>query len=339
MDRQQDKRKFIILGDVMLGRGVNEVTRKAPPTHVWGNTLDIIKSADYSLINLECALTYHEEQWDEFGKAFYFRADPGPAIAILRAANITCACLANNHILDFREEGLVDTLHFLDRAGICRAGAGRNLAEAREPAYRDVGGLKVGLMAFTDNEPSFAAGHESAGVNYVPIHVDTDQFNSLLESVSEAKQACDILIVSTHWGPNMVFRPSDEFREAAHRLVNAGADIIHGHSAHNFQGIEIYNGRPIMYSTGDFIDDYATDPIYRNDWSFIFVINLSGAEFESIDLYPVRVLYAQTNLAIGMESVLIVDRMESMCAEFNTRTVRQQNKLTIPIFEERARIA
>lgn len=333
MSKLPDKKRLVFLGDVMLGRGVNEVIRKAPTGYAWGNTLEIIKSADYSLINLECALTYHEKNWAKTPKAYYFRADPGVAIACLRAANISCACIANNHILDFQEEGLVDTLNFLDKAGICHAGAGRNLSEAREPAYRTIGDIRVGLIAFTDNEPAFAATQDSPGVEYLPVYVDTEPFNSFLEAVFEAKRTCDILTVSVHWGPNMEFRPPIEFCEAAHKIIAAGADVVHGHSAHNFQGIEIYEGKPIFYATGDFIDDYAIDPIYRNDWTFIFVLNISGVEMDSIELYPVHISFAQALLAKGPESTLIMDRMEAMCDELGTKTVRQKGKLTIQIAE------
>ena len=339
LSKLPEQKKFILLGDVMLGRGVNELIRESPPGYAWGDTLEIIKSADYSLVNLECALTYHEKNWAKTPKAYYFRADPGVAIACLKAANISCACIANNHILDFQEEGLVDTLNFLDKAGICHAGAGRNLPEARDPAYRAIGDTRVGLIAFTDNEPAFAAAEELSGVDYLPVYLDTEPFNSFLEAVFEAKRACDILIVSAHWGPNMEFRLPIEFREAAHRMIAAGADIIHGHSAHNFQGIEIYEGKPIFYATGDFIDDYAIDPIYRNDWTFIFVLNINGVEMDSIELYPVHISFAQAMLAKGIESTLIMDRMEAMCGELGTKTARQKDRISVPISEEQLRRA
>jgi len=245
--------RMVLIGDVMLGRGVNKVLRQVPPEYVWGDTLDIVREADYSLINLECALTRHPLPWDKTLKAFYFKSDPEPAIATLKAANITCVCIANNHTLDFKEKGLLDTLQTLDKANICRAGAGRDIAGGRAPAYREVRGFTVGLVAFTDNEPDFAATSKRPGVNYIPVIPDMPEVAPLLETVEEAGERADIVIVSAHWGPNMRLRPPREFRTLAHRLIDAGADIFHGHSAHNFQGIEIYKGKPIFYDTGDFI--------------------------------------------------------------------------------------
>jgi len=335
---EPEKKRLVFLGDVMLGRGVNEVLQDEPPEYVWGNTVDIIKSADFSLINLECALTYHDEIWNETPKAFYFKADPDKAIAVLKEANISCVCLANNHTLDFQEKGLVDTLEYLDEAGICRMGAGRDIGEARAPVYRQVGDLTVGLIAFTDNEPGFAATETSPGVSYTPVMPHSDSFIPILESVVEAKRRANIVIVSAHWGPNMIFHPPILFQDAAHALISAGADIIHGHSAHNFQGIEIYRGKPIMYATGNFIDDYAIDPIYRNDQSFIFALNLRGKEVESIDLYPVHLSYAHTNLARGVEFDKIAKRMEELSGEFGTKITRRKDKLTISLPEKGERV-
>jgi len=336
LDVELSSKKFVFLGDVMLGRGVNETFRDMPPRHVWGNTFDIIRSADFSLINLECALTYHEKEWEKTPKVFFYKADPGPAMVALNEANISCTCLANNHTLDFQEDGLVDTIRYLDDAGICRVGAGMNIEEAGAPVFRDVGEVTVGLVAFTNNEPAFAATEDSPGVNYVPLYLGLGALGPIRDAIKRAKRLSDLVIVSVHWSPNMAFYPSLDFRLAAHAMVDAGADVIHGHSAHNFQGVELYRGKPIMYSTGDFIDDYAIDPIYRNDWSFIFILNLDGNSIESIDLIPVHLSYTETNLATGREFIEIAERMENLSEEFGTRVVLSKNKLTIPIMEERA---
>ncbi|HCG99899.1 MAG TPA: poly-gamma-glutamate biosynthesis protein [Actinobacteria bacterium] len=328
--------RIVFVGDVMLGRGVNKVLQQVPPEYVWGDTLDIIREADYSLINLECALTFHEHLWDRTLKAFYFKADPEQAIATLKAANITCACIANNHTLDFQEKGLLDTLQTLDEAGICRAGAGRDIVEARAGVYREVRGFTIGLIAFTDNEPDFAAVSGRPGVNYIPVSPDTPAVKPLLDAVAAAKEKADIVIVSAHWGPNMRFRPPREFRAFAHRLIDAGADIFHGHSAHNFQAIEAYKGKPIFYDTGDFIDDYAVDPIFRNDQSFIFAVDLDGVHIESIDLYPVHLDFAQTNLATGYEFDEIAARMEELSAELGPILFRRaKHKLIVPVRRRR----
>ncbi|MFQ5957086.1 MAG: CapA family protein, partial [Candidatus Brocadiales bacterium] len=115
-----------ITGDVMLGRNVNEFITSHGLSYPWGDMLPAIRQADLRLINLECAITAHERHWSETPKVFFFRTRP-KNIGVLKTAGIDFVCLANNHILDFREEGLVETLEVLDRAGIAHAGAGRDI--------------------------------------------------------------------------------------------------------------------------------------------------------------------------------------------------------------------
>src|SRR5574341_341121 len=106
-----------LAGDVMLGRGVNEALRKMRPEEPWGDLLPLLHAADLRVVNLECAITAHEQPWRRTPKVFHFRADPS-AVAVLTAARIDACSLANNHGLDFEEEGLLDTLAHLDQAGI-----------------------------------------------------------------------------------------------------------------------------------------------------------------------------------------------------------------------------
>jgi poly-gamma-glutamate capsule biosynthesis protein CapA/YwtB (metallophosphatase superfamily) len=122
-----------LVGDVMLGRGVNEALRTMSPEQPWGDVLPLLGSADLRIINLECALTDHTQPWRRTPKVFHFRADPS-AIEVLRAAHVDGCSLANNHTLDFEEQGLLDTLEHLEATGIPYAGAARNREEAAQPA-------------------------------------------------------------------------------------------------------------------------------------------------------------------------------------------------------------
>lgn len=309
------------VGDVMLGRGVNEeILFRNDPAYFWGTTLPVLRSADIVIANLECAITTHKTIWQEAPKAFYFRADPR-ALDVLKAGNVKCVALANNHSLDFEEEGLIDTLHYLDSAGIHHAGAGRNLAEARAPAVIDVGGLKVGFLSATDNEPAFAA-NRHPGTNYFEITTEPATLGALEEAVVKAKTAGAVLVIlSLHWGPNMVASPPGRFRRFAHAVLDLGVNIIHGHSAHIFQAVEVNRGNLIMYDTGDFLDDYAVDPVLRNDWSFVFVVETEESKIKKLKMIPVRLDFAQTNLAVGEEFEEVRDRMKSLCRGFDTQVL------------------
>jgi poly-gamma-glutamate capsule biosynthesis protein CapA/YwtB (metallophosphatase superfamily) len=320
-----------LTGDVMLGRGVDEALRGMRPAESWGDALSVLHAADLRVINLECAITTHEYRWSRTPKTFHFRADPTRAVGVLRAARIDACSLANNHTLDYEEAGLLDTLEYLDGAGIRYAGAGRDLEEAARPAILDgPDGEKVALLAFTDNEPAFAAGGDRPGTNYLPISLEPEVLDRVEAAIADARNAgADTILFSNHWGPNMVERPRDIFRRFARSVVDRGADVYYGHSAHIFQGVEVYRGKPILYDTGDFIDDYAVDERLRNDRSFVFLVSVEGGKFRRLELFPVVLSFAQTGLATGGEREEILRRMERLSAELGATFVRHENALVL----------
>lgn len=327
------------VGDVMLGRGVNEtiLTRSAEekslfaPELFWGDVLPILQDADAIFANLECAITEHRQQCRRVAKVFHFRADP-IAVEVLRAGNIQCVSLANNHSLDFDDQGLLDTLHYLDAANIYHAGAGRNFHEASAPVIMGVGDLSIGFIAFTDNEIAFAAEHDSPGTYYLDIAPEPEILALVRNSVKQAHEAgANFVILSAHWGPNMMTSPPQRFQEFAHAVIDCGVDLFYGHSAHLFQAVEYYNHRFILYDTGDFLDDYAVDRMLRNDWSFVFLANVNANGVHQLKLIPVRLRYAQVNLARNEEFTAICTRMRNLCAEFNTPIVDVPDGLKIAI--------
>ena len=315
-----------LTGDVMLGRGVNETLRSARPEELWGDVLPLLHSADLRIINLECAITEHKRPWSRTPKVFHFRADP-VAIEVLEAAHIDACSLANNHTLDFEERGLLDTLRDLEKAGIRYAGAGRDAEEAARPALLEGG---VALVAFTDNEPPFAAGSDRPGTSYLPVSLEPGVLRRVEAAVGAAREAgAKTVVFSNHWGPNMVQRPREIFRRFARAVVDRGVDVYYGHSAHVFQGVEIYHGKPILYDTGDFIDDYAIDPKVRNDRSFLFNITVEDGDLRRLELFPVILPYARVELARGEERGSVLDRMVDLSAEMGTTFERHEDRLVL----------
>ena len=322
-----------LMGDVMLGRKVAEVLNHTMrPEEPWGDVMPLLDAADLRIINLECAVTHNERPWTRTPKVFHFRAQPS-AIETLRTARIDACSLANNHTLDFEEQGLLDTLEHLDAAGIRHAGAGRNREEAADPAILTVQAehaRRVALLAFTDNEPPFAAGIDRPGTNYLPVSLKPDVLRRVERAVAAVRgMGVDTVIFSNHWGPNMVQRPKKILRRFAHAVIDRGVDIYYGHSAHVFQGVEIYRGKPIIYDTGDFIDDYAVNPELRNDWSFLFQVSVVEGGFERLDLIPVKLSYARVDLATGGERETILNRMEGLSAEMGTVFTRREGALVL----------
>src|SRR3989338_2130228 len=301
-------------GDVMLGRLVNDyvVLGDKPLNYVWGDMLEPLKKADLTIINLENAIAKSGMPWNKTPKVFFYKADP-KAIDVLKVAGIDYATLANNHVLDYEEEAFIETLQHLEKNNISYAGAGRNIEEAQRIAFLEAKGIKIAIIAFTDNMPEWEATKTKPGVNYIGIN--ENNIEKVRKIIKEAKNKSDIVIVSAHWGPNMRQRPTKAFNEFAHAIIDAGADIFHGHSAHIFQGIEIYNNKLIMYDTGDFVDDYAIDPLLRNDQTFLFFITISKSKIEKIELIPGLISYMQVNKAKGEDFEEITNKMIKLSGE------------------------
>ena len=317
------------LGDIMLGRGVNEQIAIRRPEEFWGTALPVLRNADAVFANLECVLTPHRVPWTRTRKVFHFGAHPA-AVNVLAAARIRYVSLANNHILDFEEAGLRDTLRLLDEAGIRHAGAGPTLPAAMRPAAVEVAGLRVDVLALTDNEPSFAAAAERPGVWYLPVGESSATLDPLGAAVGRLRaDGADLVVLSLHWGPNMVDTPPPEFRRFAQAMAGLGVDLLHGHSAHVFQGVEQIGRSLILYDTGDFLDDYAIDPMLRNDWSFIFLVDVEGGELTRLRMVPVRLSYARTDLATGDEFERICRRMQERCAPLGTDLHRTDEGLEL----------
>jgi poly-gamma-glutamate synthesis protein (capsule biosynthesis protein) len=315
----------------MLGRLVNEAIASRGFTYPWGNMLPLLQGADAFLINLECALTIESQPWhDGADKPFCFRAEPAVA-RTLQLGRVDFASLANNHTGDFGTAGLLETIRVLDHAGIAHAGAGLDLARARRSARLTVNGSRVGVVAFADHPQSWAATPTAPGINYTPISLAPEQFVAVESASAAARQDNDLVVFSVHWGPNMRARPPDAFRAFARRVVAAGADIFWGHSAHVVQGIEIYDGKLILYDTGDFVDDYAVDPELRNDLSALFLVQVRPPHIEGLELVPVWIGQRQVNLARGAERDWLVRRLTSLCAELGTRLIAGPRRLSVAI--------
>jgi poly-gamma-glutamate synthesis protein (capsule biosynthesis protein) len=316
----------------MLGRLVNEDIPRVPPVSIWGTTGETLHKADAVIANLECAITTRIQRWSKTPKTFHFRADP-IAVDVLKAGNIRCVSLANNHTLDYREEGLLDTLDHLDSAGIAHAGAGRNLEEAMRPAIVETDGLKVAVISLTDNEPAFAATARGPGTFYWPIRSLPTKLGPVATSARQARRAgAQLVVLATHWGPNMVTSPCDEFCLFGHKAIEQGVDVVYGHSAHVFHGVERYRNGLVLYDTGDFVDDYMVDPDLRNDWSFIFLVEVEhGGSVTRLRMLPVRLNRGRVDLATGGEADAIAARMESLCAAFGTLASQTPDGLEVAL--------
>jgi poly-gamma-glutamate capsule biosynthesis protein CapA/YwtB (metallophosphatase superfamily) len=157
---------------------------------------------------------------------------------------------------------------------------------------------------------------------YVPLKLKEKRAVNLLELVRKTKESVDFLIVSAHWGPNWGHHPPAEQIPFAHALIDAGADVIFGHSGHVVRGIELYKEKPILYCTGNFIDDYAVDERERNDQSFLFMVETDGQTIVHLLLYPTVIEAYQARRARPNERKAMVATMQRLCGKLHTTNVR-----------------
>src|SRR5918994_1839844 len=334
-------------GDVMLGRLVNNVLANNEFTYVWGDTIDIIKGADFSLINLECSLSLRGKEWNKTFKVFHFRAHPD-AINVLTSAAIDYVALANNHTLDYDVEALLDTVNLLSKNNIYHSGAGKNLEEAMEPAFMkkklkpksnkicwtenydyeenniDKNAITIGIISLTDNEPQWEAKGNSAGINYIPITLDSEKYYYRLKNcIEKVRKQSDLVIVSSHVGPHFREKPSEKYVNFAHTILEFGADIYWGHSNHMPQGIEIYrhNNDKKNYQLGN------NNNNANNNKENVLLRN------GIIELIPIKINKFRVNTIPFNDSDadLIIAKMFKRCTNLGTQCLIDKKKKRIII--------
>lgn len=322
------------LGDLMLGRKISRALKERPPEWFWGDTLPVLRSVDAVFGNLESPIAAGPLKPNKI-KTFHFCADPA-SVGILTAGNVRFVCLANNHTMDFGGEALRQTVAILDRAGICHAGGGMNRAEAEAPASLSVKGWNIGVIAATDNMRTFAAKADRPGANFIGTLVSGRAHG--MEWIARSaetlrKGGADLVVLSLHWGPNMRAAPPSWFRRFGHDAIDRGVDIIHGHSAHVFQGVERYRDGLILYDTGDFIDDFWKFPLRKTFWSFAFLLAVDAGKSWRLRLVPVEVHFGShrspPRLATGETRRAIEARMKRLCAPLGTDTVEAKEGLAV----------
>lgn len=317
--------RIALMGDTMLGRGVGwEIGRRGTGRGLIApEVVEAARAADLVVLNLECCVSERGERWRDPGKPFFFRAPPA-AVECLAELGVGCVTLANNHALDFGPLALLDTLDHLARAGIACVGAGANASEARRPASLSVRGFEVAVVGVTDHPADFAAGPDSAGVAYANLW-DEPVPGWLLDEVATARERADVVLVTPHWGPNMVTSPLPHVRAAAVRLVEAGATVVAGHSAHVFHGA----APPVLFDLGGFIDDYAVDAVLRNDLGLLWTVTVGPEGPTRVECLPLAIRDRGTHAAEGPDRAWIERRLRSACAELGSTVRREGGSLVV----------
>lgn len=264
VDLQEFDFTMCFAGDILLAEG--EITTNNLDSSPNGlkdcispEFLEIMNRADYTCVNNEFTYSTRGSALD--GKAWTFRAHPD-RVKYLKEMGVDLALLANNHVYDYGKDAMLDTLDTLTNADIKYFGAGANLEEAMKPVYVELGGKKVAFVAASraeKNKMTPQATEEEPGILrcYDPT--------LFIEVIKEARANADFVVACVHWGTERSTVLEDAQLETARQYIDAGADMIIGSHSHCLQGMEYYNGKPIVYSLGNYwFDEYYEDTMLVN---------------------------------------------------------------------------
>jgi poly-gamma-glutamate synthesis protein (capsule biosynthesis protein) len=319
----EDAREYVELAERVSG----PIPERVEYEYVWGRALEELsaRKPDFRVVNLETSVTTsdaHEE------KGINYRMHPRN-VRVLTVAGVDCAVLSNNHVLDWGEAGLLETLDTLHATGIVTAGAGRSAEEASAPAVLSVrGGTRVlvyGLGTWSSGIPEeWSATSQRPGVNYLPdFSMETAMV--FAERVRRERRPEDWVVVSIHWGGNWGYGVPEKHRRFAHALIDeAGVDVVHGHSSHHAKALEVYRGRPILYGCGDFINDYegiTGHEEYRDDLPLMYFTELDAREHQlsRLTMVPLHLEKFRLERASAQDSRWLANVLSSEGLSFGTR--------------------
>ena len=348
---------LFLAGDVMTGRGVDQILARASapalhepfvtdareyvrlaervsgplprgvtPDYIWGDALGewARRAPDARIVNLETSITRSDAY--EPGKGINYRMHPDN-IACLAAARFDICALANNHVLDYGRDGLLETLQTLDRAHIRAVGAGRNRGHATEPIVFAMAGGRHLVVAACAHESSGVPDHWAAlagepGVNLLR-ELSDETAAAVAAPILRRKASGDVAVVSIHWGGNWGYDVPRQHIDFAHRLVEGGIDIVYGHSSHHVRPVEIYRERLILYSCGDFIDDYegiSGYERYRGDLVLMFfpTVGPSAGHLLALEMMPMQIRRMRLSRASADDTRWICDTVNEISREFGT---------------------
>ena len=259
------------------------------------------RQADLAMVNLQDPLatadTSLEEEWLE-------RSRP-EAINLLKEGGVDLVNLTGKEALSSGEQGLVETLDTLDREGIFRVGAGRSEREARRPEIIDVKGQRIAYLSY-DRDFSLAAHDSVSGVNAVDLQ-------NIVQDIQAIRDEVDWLVVNYRWTGEPPTTAAESPTNLARLAIDQGADLVVGQHPSLLEGAEIYKGRPIAYSLGDFVFGQATEA--TSSETVILQVALRERQMK-VDLIPIKVQNGQPQKADGSEAQRILNKVQAASQDF-----------------------
>ena len=267
---------------------------------ILGEVKPIVEAADFSLVNFECPVVENPNA-KPIPKCGPNLRTSAKAVDLIKWAGFKGVTLANNHFLDYGEEGVADTLHALDSAGIAHVGGGMSLTEASQTMYVEGDCGKVAIVNCCEHEFSIAT-DTSAGSN--PLNPVQQWY-----AIREARKSADYVIVIVHGGHEHYQLPSPRMQELYRYFIDCGADAVVNHHQHCYSGYEHYHGKPIFYGLGNFCFDAgaAASTFWHEGFMLQIAIASDGLECWMI---PYRQCAEQPAVVVLKERSAFDDRLK-----------------------------
>ncbi len=301
------------VGDIMLGHRAEPYLVKEGPAYPFVNVLPVLRQAHLVIGNLESPISTRGAAVEN--KKFTLRAGP-VAVEALKAAGIRVVTLANNHILDFGPQALQDTLAVLSENDILSSGAGMDLDDARAPAFLKVGGRTIAFLSYSLTFPLefyASAGRPGTAPGYKEY---------VKKDIEAVRPLADLVVVSFHWGAELMTSAKDYQRELGRRSIDWGADLVLGHHPHVLQELEVYRGRLIAYSLGNFVFGSESD---KTNSSIILLCTFKGKALVRVEAVPLDV----NNYRVAYQPrVLTGSKAENLIGEINAASEKFKTRLT-----------
>lgn len=305
-------------GDVNLGRRQHYRTAELGADQVLGD-MPALREAHLRLVNLECVVATTGEQGVKGSRRgpYYYRARP-EMLRVLTAVQIDMVATANNHSGDYGPEALLEQGRWLDELGMGHTGSGADIEAALTPVIRRAGDLNVAVFALDATESRFAATADTPGTAYCDPADAATWHTTLAPRIAAARHQAHVVLVAVHWGRNNVTEPDDQKIAAGQALIDAGADAVLGANAHWLQGVEVYQGRPIIHDAGDLLFDSVRKTLRPGG---LFRLTLSAYGVEQLEFIPIGVGFGFSRQYAGGKARKQVRRFSAQCAALGTELV------------------
>jgi len=263
---------------------------------------DVLNDKDFSLVNLETPLTNSDNKIEKTGNNF---KRPPSTIKHIKNGYFDAVALSNNHIRDYGDEGVNDTIETCNVNNIQTVGAGKNIEEAKKPLRIQVKGKKISILNYSEREFNIASDTKAGANPYDNI--------SAFYDIQKEKQENDYVIVVYHGGLEYQYYPTPEMVRKFKYMIDVGADAVISHHTHRISGVMSYNNKPLVFGLGNFLAH--TKGVPAKDWLTGLIVRLSiNSDSVTVDYFPVEMAksFDHVKVLLDMEQKTVLKKIKEI---------------------------